>query len=152
MLCENFDVLTWDTCCTGMHMKLPLRNFQLIPGDVFSLCSSHPIYFHPKKWYELNKCKLFVKRPALLVMDSVRPQHRPGPKPTKVVCLQLKFSGGVAPPFSSLRLFVCLFLLTTSSLFVFMICLSYSLWMTHCNQTDIESLGTLASWPWETTF
>ena len=39
-------------------------------------------------------------------MDSVRPQHRPGPKPTKVACLRLKFSGDVVPPFSSLRLFV----------------------------------------------
>ena len=46
-----------------------------------------------------------------------------------------------------LALYVCLFLLTTSSLFFFSWYAFLRLWMTQCNQTDNKSLGALASWP-----
>ena len=145
MLCENFNVLTWGICCTGMHMYLLLRNFPLIPGDIFSLCSSHPIYFHPQKWHELNKCKLFVKANTVGYGLCSSPTSS-WPKTDQ---------RGVFTASSLVALlrllalfFVCLFDFVNSlKPFCFHDMTFLLAWMTQCNQPDNKRLGALASWP-----
>ena len=146
MLCENFNVLTWGICCTGMHMYLLLRNFPLIPGDIFSLCSSHPIYFHPQKWHELDKCKLFVKANTVGYGLCSSPTSSWPKTDQRGVFTAISLVALLPLLALNVCLFVCLFLLTTSSRFVFMTWLLLA-WMTQCNQTDNKSLVALASWP-----
>ena len=129
----------------------------MIPDDTITLCPSHPINFHPMKWDELHKCNLFVKRPTLSALDSVRPQHRFKAQYRPTWCVY----GSLMALLALIALFVCLFVRLclfsfwspTSSLFVFMICPILTHFGRHiCNQTVNKSHGALASWPQETTF
>ena len=146
MLCENFNVVTWGICCTGMHMYLLLRNFPLIPGNIFSLCSSHPIYFHPQKWHELIKCKLFVKANTVGYGLCSSPTSS-WPK-TDQRGVFTAISLVVLLPLLALNvcLFVCLFVFVNNlKPFRFHDMTFLLAWMTQCNQTDNKSLVALAS-------
>ena len=147
------------SCCAKISTSLPEA-----PVARACICNFSSETFH---WYQaiyfrfaqviqnttihrsgINKCKLFVKANTVgygLCSSLTSSWPKTDQRGVLTAC-------SLVALLPLLALYVCLFLLTTSSLFVFMICLSYSLWMTHCNQTDNESLGTLASWPWETTF
>ena len=120
---------------------------------------SHPINIRPKKWDELHRCKLFVKRPTLSALDSVRPQHRLKAQYRPTWCVY----GSLMALLAILALYVCLFVFffsfwsTISSLFLFVTCPILTHFGRHIvinltmKATD-KSHRALASWPQETTF
>ena len=48
-------------------------------SDIFKLFPGYPLHFYSEKWHELLKFSVFVKKPTLLAMESLRPQHHPSP-------------------------------------------------------------------------
>ena len=156
------------TCLPEAHVARHARNFSsetfetflLIPDDTIMLCPSHPINFHPKKWDELHRCKLFVTRSTLSALDSVRPQHRLKAQYRPTWCVY----GSLMALLAILALYVYLFVFffssfwsTISSLFLFMTCPILTHFGRHIvinltiKATD-KSHRALASWPQETTF
>ena len=45
-------------------------------GDIFRIFPGHPLHFYSEKWHELLKFSVFAKKPTLLAMELLRPQHQ----------------------------------------------------------------------------
>lgn len=76
-LCKNFYRLTRGTWWMTWYefSSKTFWDFLLILGHILEQSLRPPVYFHPRKRHQLHKRRVFQKKPALLVVNSVRPPH-----------------------------------------------------------------------------